>query len=460
MKTIESKKDKINNVYRKKDLNHIWDEINESTTGIFLHYCMKKKKDAIYKLFSQPEPYRFGKGLTSKEEFKEKFPNFVIINLFDFPPYSVDSLKGIPQDLPNLSILGIISHEIKSLEGLPKELPNLKKLSINGFSYLYYIKDSLEYEKATKKGAPLSNLKGLPKLLPNLENLFISNSQIADISDLPAKLPSLKTFIINASYPPSFKGSLNSLRGIPNKLPSLERFGIHNCLIQTLELIPSSLPKLKKFAVTGCPLRNLRGFPKYLPLLEDMALGVNLLVSLEGLPRELPNLKKLNLMGNNLTSLKYFPSKLKINTRIEIQNNPLRSLCYLNHDFTFCLMFQYKKYKGFDLGPRFDEFINRFLTPYERIDEDTGEMETGQFYNMEIIDQIMNYYKKTTTELIQQYISDPNSISDDELERIIWEANIEDRNALESNFPSENVVIQKINQRLKFNLLSGESIFK
>ena len=97
LKTFESKKDEIKNIGEKKDINHIWDEINESTEGIFLHYCMSEKKDMIYKLFSQPEPHTFDRGLVSEEEFREKFPNFVMINLYDYAPNSVDSLKGYPK---------------------------------------------------------------------------------------------------------------------------------------------------------------------------------------------------------------------------------------------------------------------------------------------------------------------------------------------------------------------------
>jgi len=74
---------------------------------------------------------------------------------------------------------------------------------------------------------------------------------------------------------------------------------------------------------------------------------------------------------------------------------------------------------------------------------------------VEIIDQIQDYYRKTTPELIRQYISNSDSISEDELKRIIWEANIEDRNALESNFPNDYVVIQKINRRLNLRTFSA-----
>ena len=264
------------------------------------------------------------------------------------------------------------------------------------------------------------------------------------MNNLPESLPSLRTFVILNSFNTSSKGILKSLQGIPSKLPSLEFFRVENNLIQTLEHIPSSLPKLKSFYVTGCPLRSLRHFPKDVPNLEELFLNGNGLASLEGLPPEIPKLKKLNLIGNNLTSLKYLPQNININARIEIEHNPLRSLCYLNHNFTFVLMFRYKKIKGFELGSRFDEFMNNFLVTRESFNEETGEMELGEFVHMQVIEQLKEYYRKTTNELIQQYISNPESVSEDELERIIWEADIEGRNVLESNFPADNVVLQKI----------------
>ncbi|MHA1646500.1 MAG: leucine-rich repeat domain-containing protein [Promethearchaeota archaeon] len=309
----------------------------------------------------------------------------------------------------------------------------------------------------------LNDLRKLPNEMPHLKTLSLLDTQISNINQLPKKLPSLQTFVIHDSFWTSSKGTLKSLKGLPNNLPSLEIFGVQNCLIHTLEYIPSSLPKLKKFSVKGCPLYNLRNFPKNIPNLEELHLGGNQLTSLEGLPSELPKIKKINLIGNNLASLKYFPQKINNYARIDFDHNLLRSLCYLNNDLLSKVIHRhkiFKQYKEFDLGPRFEEFLTQYLVPYETVNENTGETEIGQKYNMHIIEQIQNYYRKTTTELIQQYISDSESVSKDELERIIWEADVQDRNALEANFSSNNDMIQKITKRLKFDLPSGHSIFK
>ncbi len=225
--------------------------------------------------------------------------------------------------------------------------------------------------------------------------------------------------------------------------------GINRCPILTLEHIPASLPKLKSFIVTDNPLRNLRHFPKDVPNLEQLNLEGNQLVSLEGFPHELPKIKYLILENNSLTSLKYLPKITNRNSIIELKNNPLRSLCYLSHDNTFTHLITSYYDRGFDLSPRIEALI-----------DEAGVFEKGEYFNMEVIDQVQNYYRKPTSELIRQYISDPELINQDELERIIWEANIEDRNAFESNFPADNVVIQKINKRLRIILPSGNSIFK
>lgn len=302
----------------------------------------------------------------------------------------------------------------------------------------------------------LTDLKTLPIKLDNLKTFEIRDTEIKNLFYFPKNLLSLKFLRLENS-------PINKLKGLPQNLPSLESIMIRNCPIHTLEYIPSSLPRLKKFSISGCPLHNLRKFPKNVPNLEELNLGGNQIASLEGLPPELAKIKKIKLIGNNLTSLKYFPLKIDSIVRIEFDHNPLRSLCYLNNDLISKVMFRhkiFKQYKGFDLGPRFEQFLTQYLVPYERVNEDTGEMEIGQMYHPQVIEQIQNYYRKTTTELIQQYISNSESISEDELERIIWEANIEDRNALESNFPSDNVALQKINHRLKFDLSSGGSIFK
>jgi len=446
---MESKTDGINNINEKKELNHIWDEVTETTEGIFIHYCNSKKNDTVFKLFSQPHPNRVFRRPASEEEFRERFPNFIMINPYDYKPDSIDSLKGMPQNLPNLSILSIKSHEFRSLKGLPAKLPNLKNLSIEGFPMVYLIKDSDERKWASKKGAPLSDLNGLPKSLPNLEVLSIHNSQIADINNLPEKLPSLR--IIGIKNCP-----LKSLKGLPNNFPSLETFVIYNCPIQTLDLIPPSLPKLIRFELITCNFQNLRIFPKNVPNLKKLSLGGNQLTSLEGLPQELPNLKKLDISGNSLISLKSLP-KFDKPINLVLTHNPLRSLCYLKHEFTLQQIYLHEfKRTGFNLNPRFIQLLKDYVVPIEETIENPGVI---GYYDSNVLMKIKKYYEKTTIELVEQFISKPDSINEDELDRIIWEADLEDRKILESYLPKDNPILQKINQRLSVNLSSGLKIY-
>ncbi|QEE15752.1 hypothetical protein DSAG12_01579 [Promethearchaeum syntrophicum] len=64
----------------------------------------------------------------------------------------------------------------------------------------------------------------------------------------------------------------------------------------------------------------------------------------------------------------------------------------------------------------------------------------------------MKYYEKSPFLLAKQYCDDPLSLTDEEIERLIWEANASIREMLESNYPPDNEVVKKINDRLSYEL--------
>lgn len=304
----------------------------------------------------------------------------------------------------------------------------------------------------------LNDLKDLPDEMPHLKTLSLLDTQISNLNYIPKNLPSLRTFAIRDSFFTSFKGSLKSLKGLPTKFPSLETFSIHNCPILTLENIPSSLPKLKKFAVVGCLLKNLRNFPTNVPNLKELSLGSNQLTSLKGLPQNLPHLKKLNVSGNELSSLKSLPKFIDKPINLGLTHNPLRSLCYLKHEFTLKQIYLHEfKRVGFNLNPRFLQLLKDYCVPIEETVEDPGVI---GYYDSNVLTKIKKYYEKPTIELIEQFISKSESINEEELDRIIWEADLEDRKLLESHLPKDSPILQKINQRLSINLSSGLKIYK
>lgn len=68
------------------------------------------------------------------------------------------------------------------------------------------------------------------------------------------------------------------------------------------------------------------------------------------------------------------------------------------------------------------------------------------------------YYSKSPSQLAIQFYDAQNSLTNEEIERLIWEVSLKERELLEANFPADNKIIQRINERLSIRLNSGSKI--
>ncbi len=78
---------------------------------------------------------------------------------------------------------------------------------------------------------------------------------------------------------------------------------------------------------------------------------------------------------------------------------------------------------------------------------------------------LFKYYKTTLTEIVEKCISDPDPeslsyVSQQEIERLMWESSGLERNILELHLPSDHPILEKINERLKFQVKNGMNLFK
>ena len=73
-------------------------------------------------------------------------------------------------------------------------------------------------------------------------------------------------------------------------------------------------------------------------------------------------------------------------------------------------------------------------------------------------DELREYYRKSPKQLAQEYISDPNSLTKDEIERLIHEAGKKEEELIESKLSIGDPILRKIIERDSHRLSNGSKI--
>ena len=73
---------------------------------------------------------------------------------------------------------------------------------------------------------------------------------------------------------------------------------------------------------------------------------------------------------------------------------------------------------------------------------------------------IIDYYRNIPMEFVQQYVENPDLLTDSEIERFGGEGGYKERQLLESNFSFDNPILKEISKRIMHQLSSGFSILK
>ncbi len=76
------------------------------------------------------------------------------------------------------------------------------------------------------------------------------------------------------------------------------------------------------------------------------------------------------------------------------------------------------------------------------------------------ITQLYKYFKIPVYQLAQRYISNPESLPNHQIERLIHEADHDIRKLLENSLPSKNPTLLKISQKFSFKTANGLKILK
>ena len=309
------------------------------------------------------------------------------------------------------------------------------------------------------------NYKYRYKLPPESFDINIADYPVLDLKDLgnfPDFLVNIKQiYIVNL---PTFC----SLKGFPQKFLSLERITIRKIPLESLQHFPKSLPSLKKLEITKTNIRFLKYLPSELPALEYFDLSNNKLISFKGLPSKLPSLKEFKINDNQFTSWLDYPDRSIFGKRypkIQRYGNPIRTLSGIEEYRLNSFVGDKITMPSFRLCPRGTQLVWDWIEIKIKeglvLKEPTEEFPDYRLVrDPERFKAIAEFYRKTPMELAQQYIEKPDSLTEDEIERLGWEGGYQERQLLESNFSPENPLLKEISQRLTHELSSGLTLLK
>ena len=357
----------------------------------------------------------------------------------------IGDLSKLPSKLPNSSILKIYYHNLMTIKEFSSDLSNLEELEINSRS--------------------LQDLRWLPEKLPSLQRLIIK---------APRKIEAWK-------YP-----SMSSFIGTHLKLPELIHITLDNSDLQNFANLPLSLPKLEEIKCNNQLLNNFLGFPEEIPRFKCLRLNACDIYSFEEIFQP-----KIELDKNppffiksefskvySLTGLTYPWFKYIIKEFFNDVGSPITYL-YSEKDNSINrykeifklspigmkLLFNSIQWDVFNqYFPKFQMSSHRYETdryPYwDNKDENEwnnyfcnsgGEWIDGyEISDRLFIDENLNflyeYYKNTPLEIAYQYRNNPNSVPQDQIERLKIESDYRVLKILEPFVPIDDPVLNYLSR--------------
>ncbi len=386
------------------------------------------------------------------------------------------------------------------LEKYWSELSQMESLDLSGeFSQ---ISESLgELTQLRFLAISGNKLTSLPESLGKLTQLrflAISGNKLTSL-DLQIDISPLvnleKCFLKNiGTILPSF------LRGLP-RLHTLtitsqrHAQGIERSSLCTLPPWINEYPALRTLIITNHPyLKTLPDSLGYLPRLESLDLSCNGLIALPPELTNLPRLVKLDVSENRLERI---PHEFKFWDRLhyfKFHDNPLRSLSGIPRANRYTILHRFgplpKTYstiypKEYEPCFNYVRFTNpmhnpdspkkdQLRVPQRIIDSvtppyfDNNDVVLEALLNREEAhdqgleywdpylekkwDQLgfvmlLNYYDKTPRELTMQYIQDPSNLTTEEVDRLKYEGNFQERELIELQMPPDDPILKAITAR-------------
>lgn len=371
----------------------------------------------------------------------------------------------------DVEVLRILNNQIKSLKGIPSSLPFLKSLT-------------LQCDK-------LESFKFLPKTLPNLQNIEIKCKSLKSLEHLPQQLPSLTSFIIEES-------SLRSIEKIPNIL-HLKFLEISHFTFENLNFLAQKMPHSVSFCFTHSKISNFIGFPEQIGAIFSIYFRMCEIDSFEGFIPDFSKKTLFTIENSTIKSFEGFP-ELDNDSDLLIFDSKIYNVAGLSRkNLQKVLLALYiavhlgKKNdilissKGYQLlgdcidyhadtdmsSPYYytteDKWYNLSVDEF-MLDEDSEENEDyiidrsyiksleKELIIPEKVDLLYDYNKRNIYELANQYRDGNKSLSEDEIERLLNEANHEVLKILENSVPSNDPILLKMIEKFSIRTKKGFKI--
>ncbi|QEE14788.2 leucine-rich repeat domain-containing protein [Promethearchaeum syntrophicum] len=287
------------------------------------------------------------------------------------------------------------------------------------------------------------NLTKLP--IPENIDTLTSLTSISIINPIPTKIPPSINKLTQLKEIYLSRLNESEIKKIKfQKFSKLETLHIEECKINRL---PPSIKYLKNLTSLLFTNTNLSILPKWLGSLTNIEGLVCYGNNFQFMPESMKNLKNLTEIdiggGNQFEIIPDFIASLQKLQILSIWGLPLRSLSNIPKN-----IFDYTVWEGIK-----EEALNiDNLTPKGK-----NLIEHYQHGNPE---ELYNYYRKSPSQLAQQYSDNLKSLTSDEEERLGWEAGHREREILELKLPPNDPILAKINKRLSISLKNGLKIMK
>ena len=292
-----------------------------------------------------------------------------------------------------------------------------------------------------------NHLTSLPESFGNLrslENLELRFNHLTSLPESFGNLENLKILLINHNQLKTLPESFGNLR-------SLEKLILSNNHLSILGSYFPNFVNLKSLGLANCELVSLPPNFGDIQNLEFLGLENNSIAFLPKNFGNLKNLKSLNLLNNYIEYLPESFKNFKNCKHIDLMGNPIRSLS--NTPFKEVINFyfnsEYLTPKGMELYHTFGNCTG------EEIIHRQGRRINPIEYHKNIL---LEYYKYSPQKLTQMYVKNPDSLTQDEKERLIHEANHQHRTHLEEYLAPDDSVLMKISDRLKITLPNNLSL--
>ncbi|WP_371802858.1 hypothetical protein [Candidatus Lokiarchaeum ossiferum] len=308
----------------------------------------------------------------------------------------------------------------------------------------------------------LTSLKGMPSELDHVKILLLQDNQLSSLNHFPRDMASLTSLTLD-------NNPLLSLKGLPSSLPELIWFRADDLpQLSTLEGFPLSAPKLKDISFRNNRLLSLKGLPSSFPSLHKMSFGRSFDPAKWKNPPSYP-LRTLSYLSKSVLRemLHFIDSRVEL-THLTPQGQALftavrRAFHHegtMDEDERLRIMHHLQEY--FD-DPRNlakpkeepDPEAEALTVRYAR---DPVEKRRSLAAIDVVFEALWDYYATTPEELAVRYCEDPTTLSKEEYQRLVHEADHADWKILATNLSSSDPILATIEKNHSFRLDDGFSL--